>query len=106
MTYRMSSQTFRFDHHVFQSRVRAAFEPRKPRNSLLRFLLSAVGLGLLALLVVFGAVVGAGMLAIGLAYRLIRGRSKTSSGARVGAASDPRVVEGEYRVIDKPILPR
>jgi hypothetical protein len=99
----MSSQSFRFDQHFFQSRMRAAFAPRKPRNALLRFLLGAVGLGLLVLLVVFGAVVGACMLADGLVYRLVRGRGKPLAG---GPAHDPRVVEGEYRVVEKSALPR
>ncbi|MGV8940415.1 MAG: hypothetical protein ACOH1P_02625 [Lysobacter sp.] len=99
----MSSQSFRFDQHFFQSRMRAAFAPRKPRNSLLRFLLGAVGLGLLVLLVAFGAVVGVGMLAVGLLYKLVRGRGKPVVG---GHSHDPRVVEGEYRVVEKPTLPR
>jgi hypothetical protein len=100
----MSSQSFRFDQHFFQSRMRAAFAPRKPRNALLRFLLGAVGLGLLVLLVVFGAVVGACMLAVGLVYKLVRGRGKPMAGGH--AQHDPRVVEGEYRVVEKSALPR
>ena len=103
MTHRMISQTFRFDTHQFQSRVRSAFEPRKPRHRLLRVVFGVVGLGrigtaaaLRAVLVTFGVVVGAAMLAAGLAYRLWHGRSR----------QDPRVVEAEYRVVDKPMLDR
>lgn len=92
----MTSQTFRFDTHQFQSRVRSAFEPRKPRHRLLRVVFGVVGLALLAVLVAFGVVVGAAMLAAGLAYRLWHGR----------ASRDPRVVEAEYRVVDKPMLNR
>ncbi len=99
----MSSQSFRFDQHFSQSRLRAAFAPRKSRNLLLRFLLGAVGLGLLVVLVIFGAVVGASMLAVGLVYKLVRGRGTPVAG---GHTRDPRVVEGEYRVVEKSILPR
>lgn len=92
----MTSQTFRFDTHHFQSRVRSAFEPRKPRHRLLRVVFGVVGLALLAVLVAFGVVVGAAMLAAGLAYRLWHGRGN----------QDRRVVEAEYRVVDKPMLDR
>ena len=61
MTYRMTAQTFRFHSHQFQSRVRSAFEPRKPRHRLLRFAVGLVGLALIVLLVMFGVVVGAAM---------------------------------------------
>jgi len=92
----MTSQAFRFDTHQFQSRVRSAFEPRKPRHRLLRVVFGVVGLALLAVLVAFGVVVGAAMLVAGLAYRLWHGRG----------SQDPRVVEAEYRVVDKPMLNR
>lgn len=105
-TYRMTSQTFRFDTHQFQSRVRSAFEPRKPRHRLLRFVFGMVGLGLLALLVVFGVVVGAAMLVAGLAYRLWHGRGALAAAHVARGAQDPRVVEAEYRVVDKPMLDR
>ncbi len=101
----MTSQTFRFDTHQFQSRVRSAFEPRKPRHRVLRFVLGVVGLGLLALLVVFGVVVGAAMLVAGLAYRLWHGRGALAARVARGA-QDPRVVDAEYRVVDKPMLDR
>ena len=94
----MFAHTFRFDSQQFQSRVRSAFEPRKPRHRLLRFALGVVGLGLLALLVMFGVVVGAAMLVAGLAYRLWTRRAKP-------IARDARVVDGEFRVVAKPVLP-
>ncbi|MGY1424054.1 hypothetical protein [Lysobacter sp. A289] len=103
----MSSQTFRFNNDFLQSRVRAAFQPRKPRNPFLRFLMGALGLGLLALLVVVGAVIGSAMLAAGLVYRLFRGRSQPlPHRRRAPGQHDPRVVEGEYRVVDKSTQPR
>ncbi len=102
----MTSQTFRFDTHQFQSRVRSAFEPRKPRHRVLRFVLGVVGLGLLGLLVMFSVVVGAIMLVAGLGYKLWHGRGKPAPG-RVGrGAQDPRVVDAEYRVVDKPMIDR
>lgn len=99
----MFAQTFRlFDQrpqwNAFQSRVRTAFEPRKPRHRLLRFVLGVVGLGLLALLVFFSVFVGAAMIVAGLAYKLWQRRGKPM------AARGPRhaheVVEGEFRVVD------
>lgn len=101
----MTSQTFRFDTHQFQSRIRSAFEPRKPRHRALRFMFGMVGLAVLALLVVFGVVVGAVMLVAGLAYRLWHGRGALGGHAARGT-QDPRVVDAEYRVVDKPVLDR
>lgn len=98
----MFAQTFRFTDHrsqwnAFQSRVRNAFEPRKPRHRLLRFVLSVIGLGLLALLVMFSVVVGAAMIAVGLAYKLWQRRGKPMA-AR--GKHRPEVVEGEFRVVE------
>ena len=103
MTYRMTAQTFRFHSHQFQSRVRSAFEPRKPRHRLLRFAVGLVGLALIVLLVMFGVVVGAAMLVAGLAYKLWHGRGKPIATHR---SADPRVVDGEYRVVEKPAIDR
>ncbi|QOW20143.1 hypothetical protein INQ41_03655 [Lysobacter ciconiae] len=61
----MTTQSFRFNPQFFQSRMRAAFEPRTPRNGVLRFLMRALGLGVLVALVVLGAVVGVTLLAVG-----------------------------------------
>ena len=100
----MSTQTrffdfSRFDSRDFQSRVRAAFEPRKPRHRLLRFALGLVGLALVVMLVMAGVVVGATMLVVGLVYKLLVRRGKP-------VARDPRIVDAEYRVVDKPLLSR
>jgi len=90
----MFSKTFRFDF----PHLRGLFAPRKPRRPLLRLALGLVGVALLCLLVVAGLFIGAAMIAGGLLFKLLRQRS------RPGAA-DPRVVEGEYRVLRKPALP-
>lgn len=82
----------------FASVLRAVFEPRKPRHRVLRVLLGLAGVALLAVLVVAGIAIGAVMLTAGLAYRLLGG------GARP-AAKATRVVEGEYRVVARPVLP-
>jgi hypothetical protein len=65
----------------------------------LRFALGLVGLGLLVMLLMFGVVVGATMLAVGLAYKLITRRAKP-------VARDARIVDAEYRVVSKPQLSR
>ena len=95
----MVAHVFRFD----GSRLHAAFAPRKPRHPLARIAVGLLGLGVLALLVFFSVFVGIGMLAIGLAYRLTRTREPAIE--RRPAASATRVVEGEYRVVGKNILP-
>ena len=88
-----------FHFSTFDStRVRSLFNPRKPRNPLLRVALGLVGLALLALLLVFGAVVGAGMIVAGLLYRLWKPRAKPVAGA---VASDRAALDGEYRVLGK-----
>lgn len=95
----MFAHVFRFNPTRFDStRLHAAFAPRKPRHPLLRVAFGLFGLVLLALLVVFGVFIGAAMLAGGLLYRLLRQRDKP-------AVEDSRVVEGEYRVVDKSALP-
>lgn len=102
----MTSHSFRFDQNFFQSRMRAAFEPRTPRNGFLRFLMRAAGLAVLVALVILGALVGIAMLAVGLVYRLVRGRGRPVAGVVTRTSPDPRVVEGEFRVVDKTSLPR
>ncbi|RDZ29529.1 hypothetical protein [Lysobacter silvisoli] len=96
----MFAHSFRFDHHQFQQRMRNAFEPRKPRHRLLRFAVGLIGLGLLALLVMFSVVIGAAMIAAGIVYKLWKRRGKPV------AARDPRIVEGEFRVVDAARLER
>jgi hypothetical protein len=93
----MSVRLFRFS-TFDSSRLRSAFAPRKPRNALLRVVFGLLGLGLLAVLLVFGLFVGAAMLGAGLLLRLWRQRKQP-------IAADPRVVDAEYRVVRKPVLP-
>ena len=97
MTPPMSAYAFQFD----SRRLHAAFAPRKPRHPLARIAIGLLGIGVLALLVFFSVFVGAAMLVVGLIYRLTR------NSRRAGLASAPRarVVEGEYRVIGKPVQP-
>ena len=91
---RMFANTFRFD----SSRLRSAFSPRKPRHPLLRLAFGLVGLGLLCLLVFFSVFVGAAMIAVGLAYKLLSQRGKP-------IARDSKVMDGEFRVVRKSALP-
>jgi uncharacterized membrane protein YjgN (DUF898 family) len=78
-------------------RTRDFFAPRKPRHRLLRIVLALFGVAVLAVLLVFGLAIGAAMLSIGLAYRLWRRRGKP-------IAADTQTLEGEYRVLRKPVL--
>lgn len=96
----MFAQAFRFDSGHFRTRAfRHAFEPRKPRARWARVLLGLVGVAVLAVLVMFSVVVGAAMVAAGLLYRLWHRRNRP-------IAREQRVVDAEYRVIDKARLPR
>lgn len=83
----------------FQSRVRSAFAPRKPRHRALRVVLGVVGVVLLVGLLMFGLVIGAAMLLVGLTFKLLVRRGKP-------VARDPRIVDAEYRVVGKPLLSR
>lgn len=98
----MFAHSFRFDSSHFQSRVRSAFEPRKPRHPLLRFGFGLVGLALLVLLVMFSVFVGAAMIAAGVVYRLWSRRGKPVAGQH----ADPHVVEGEFNVVGRAALER
>lgn len=87
--------------HALRLRLRssmfdALFAPRKPRHPLLRLALGLLGLALLAVLLVFGVVIGAGMLAVGLVARVLRQRGQP--------ASRQDVLDGEFRIVDKPLL--
>lgn len=73
------------------------FAPRKPRHRVLRVLLALFGVALLAVLLVFGLVVGAAMLGGGLLYRLWRQRGKP-------IAKQTRTLDAEYRVLRKPMI--
>jgi len=77
----------------------AVFEPRKPRHPLTRVLFGLAGIALLAVLLVFGVVIGAAMLVAGLAIRMLAGRKAPAAAAGGGA-----VLDGDYRVVDKPLL--
>ncbi|GAB3342288.1 hypothetical protein [Marilutibacter aestuarii] len=94
----MSAYAFRFDPSWIRSRVHAAASPRKPRQRWLRVAFGVVGVALLAVLVMFSVVVGAAMIAIGLLFRLWQQRGKP-------VARDSRVMDGEYRVLEKHRLP-
>ncbi|WP_058834017.1 hypothetical protein [Luteimonas abyssi] len=76
----------------------AVFAPRKPRHPLLRVGLGLVGLALLAVLLVFGVIIGVGMLAVGMVTRVLGQRGRPAR-ARADATLD-----GEFRVVDKPLL--
>jgi hypothetical protein len=80
---------------VFMHRV-FAFRPHKPRNPLLRLGLGLLGLGVLALLLVFGLVIGLGMLLFAAVRRL-----RTPRAANPAAEG---TIEGEYTVVPKPQL--
>lgn len=75
----------------------ALFAPRKPRHPLLRIGIGLVGLALLAVLLVFGVVIGAGMLAVGLVARALRQ-------PRTRPAAQADVLDAEFRIVDKPLL--
>ncbi len=92
----MINSTFRSAHARFDaSQFRDLFAPRKPRHPLLRVALGLLGVALLLVLLAVGVVVGGGMLAIGLLRRAWMQRGKPQ-------AHGGRVVDAEYRVIDKP----
>jgi hypothetical protein len=91
----MFANSFRFD----SSRLRSAFAPRKPRHPLLRLVFGLVGLALLCLLVFFSVFVGAAMIIAGIAWKLLSQRGKPV------AVRDAHVVDGEFRVVRKPVLP-
>jgi len=85
--------------HFQFNAFRHVFAPRKPRHPLLRVGLGLLGVALLGVLVFFSVFVGAAMIIIGVAWKLLGQRGKPV------AVRDARVVEGEYRVVRKPVLP-
>lgn len=96
----MSAYQFRLDSTFFNSRhFRNAFAPRKPRHPLLRLTLGLLGLGVLLTLVFFSVFVGIAMLMIGVLARMWKLRGTP-------AARDNRIVDGQFRVIGKPVLPQ
>jgi hypothetical protein len=101
----MSAFHFRFDRiRPDRNAFRAGATPRKPRHPLLRVLLGLLGLAVLLVLVFFSVFVGVAMLAVGLLYRLWKQRGKPVLGRH--GARPARVVDGEFRVLGKPVLPR
>lgn len=73
------------------------FVPRKPRHRILRVALALFGIAVLAVLLVFGVVIGAAMLSAGLLHRLWRQRGKP-------VAKQTQTLDAEYRVLRKPAL--
>lgn len=79
-----------FVHRIF------TYTPSKPRHPLLRLALGLLGLALLALLVVGGLFVGAGMLLFAATRRLLSQPPVASPAPRMES-----VIDGEFSVIDK-----
>jgi hypothetical protein len=69
--------------------------PAKPRNPLIRLALGLVGVLLLAVLVVFGLVIGLGMLMFAAVRRLFRPAAQVTPPRAVDS------IEGEFRVVEK-----
>lgn len=82
------------------NQFRTLFAPRKPRHPLVRIAVGLLGLAILAAMVFIGVFVGAAMILVGLAWKLLASRKSAP-----GRPLDPNVVEGEYRVVRKPALP-
>ncbi len=83
----MRARTFDF------GRFRPFLQPRKPRHPLVRLAAGVLGLAILAVLVFFGLFVGAAMILVGIAWKLI---------AQYRAQRRP---QAGGRVVDKPALP-
>ncbi len=66
----------------------------------MRVAVGLLGLAILAAMVFIGVFVGAAMILVGLAWKLLASRKPG-----VARPVDPTVVEGEYRVVRKPVLP-
>ncbi len=95
----MSAHQFRFGSTYFYSGFRNAFAPRKPRRPLSRIAIGVLGLGVLVTLVFFSVFVGIAMLTVGVLARLWKLRGKPID-------RDARIVDGQFRVISKPVLPQ
>ena len=93
----MPAYQFRLDRNLFH--FRNAFAPRKPRHPLLRIAIGLLGLGVVLTLVFVSVFVGVAMLLSGVLVRLLRLRGKP-------VADDHRIVDGQFRVIGKSVLPR
>ncbi|MDO5505953.1 MAG: hypothetical protein Q4F49_06650 [Pseudoxanthomonas suwonensis] len=96
----MSTRRFSFHRFSFDSRtLRDWLGARRPRSLPLRVALGMLGVAILLVLVVLGAVLGTLMLLGGMLMRLLGSRGKPQ-------ADGGRILEGRYRVIGKPMLPR
>lgn len=82
------------------NQFRTLFAPRKPRHPLVRVAVGLLGLAILAAMVFIGVFVGAAMILVGLAWKLLASRKSGPS-----RPADPNVVEGEYHVVRKSALP-
>jgi len=82
------------------NQFRTLFAPRKPRHPLVRVAVGLLGLAILAAMVFIGVFVGAAMILVGLAWKLLASRKLGPS-----RPVDPNVVEGEYHVVRKSALP-
>ena len=81
-----------------------AFSLQPPRHPLARLFLGLVGVALLGFFTVFGLIVAAIALAGFALHRLYR--NLTGQTAVPKHPVDPRVIEGEFSVVQKPRLPR
>ena len=90
----MIAFTHRFDSAAFRN----AFAPRKPRRPWVRVVVGLIGVALLVALVAVSVVVGVAMISAGLLVKLWKSRNKS-------VARDPKVIDGEYRTVDKHALP-
>lgn len=86
-----------YTRHFQFGAFRNLFEPRKPRNPLVRIAMGLLGLAILAVLVFVGVFVGAAMILVGVAWKLLASRKRPAAAGNV--------VDAEYRVVRKPVLP-
>ena len=85
-------------HHPHVTRLQARFAARRPRNAFARVLVALVGVALLLILLVLGAVLGVAMLIGATIWRALRQRGRPQ-------ATPGRVIEGEYRHTRHGVLP-
>ena len=85
-------------HHPHVTRLQARFAARRPRNAFARVLVALVGVALLLILLVLGAVLGVAMLIGATIWRALRQRGRPQ-------APPGRVIEGEYRHARHGVLP-
>jgi hypothetical protein len=98
LLFRLIDLSARFERPL-RGAARAVLEPRKPRHRVLRVVLALAGLALLGVFVVAALAVGAVMILGGLGWKLLRR-------APAAPRSDDRVIDGSYRVVQRPMLSR